>query len=99
MRKMKLWEYIVIAITVLIVLMGNTVPSDEEYHKWLEAQYKIKKNCDSIRCINYSSEGITTTPFFMIAETNTSKRSKRSIKVLGVYKTFFVLENNLNGES
>ena len=97
MRKMKVWEYIVIAITVLWVLMVETVPSDEEYHKWLEAQYKIKINCDSSRCIDYSSEGITTLPFLMIAETNISERPKRSIKVLGVYKTFIVLENNLKG--
>ncbi|WP_103107859.1 hypothetical protein [Brevibacillus reuszeri] len=99
MRKMKVWEYIVIAITVLWVLMVETVPSDEEYHKWLEAQYKIKRNCDSSGCIDYYSEGITMLPFLMIAETNTSESPKRSIKVLGVYNTFFVLENNLNAAS
>lgn len=81
------------------VLMVETVPSDEEYYKWLEAQYKIKHNCDSSGCIDYNSEVITTLPFFMIAETNTSESPKRSIKVLGVYKTFFVLENNLQGPS
>jgi len=96
MRKMKVWEYIVITVTVMVVLMGNTVPSDEEYQEWLEAHYKIKFFCDSSDCIDYSSQWIRRLPFLMIAETNTSKSPKRSIKVLGVFKTFFVLKNNLN---
>ncbi|GIO08207.1 hypothetical protein J31TS6_42350 [Brevibacillus reuszeri] len=99
MRKMKVWEYIVIVVTVMVVLMGNTVPSVEEYQEWLEAHYQIKIICESSDCVSFSSQWIRTLPFLMIAETNTSESPKRSIKVLGVYNTFFVLENNLNGAS
>jgi len=93
MRKMKVWEYIVIAITVLGVLMVNTVPSDEEYLKWLAAKYKI--GCHSDGCIQPLSRSVRILPFLSITKTSISADGKRYIKVLGIYKTFIILEDHL----
>ncbi|MGG1662383.1 hypothetical protein [Brevibacillus sp. NRS-1366] len=88
---------VLIGIGILYMVMEQTVPSGREYQEWLISEQRI--NCDARDCIHSTLDPMgsstRTLPFLMIAKTEIYDDTDNSIKVLGVFKTFIILKNQL----
>lgn len=93
----KIMQCFFIGIGILYMVMEETVPSSREYQEWLIAEQRI--NCDAQDCIHSTVDSIgssvKTSPFLMIAETEIYDDPENFIQVLGVFKTFIILKNQL----
>lgn len=73
--------------------MYLTVPSTQDYQEMLSNKYKIKS--DLPNSIHSTSDPMTEhfmkLPFFIIGETYILDNPDNSIKVLGIFDTFIVL--------
>ncbi|MGU3569433.1 hypothetical protein [Paenibacillus sp. D51F] len=85
-------------IIILLLMAAFTVPSDDDYHRYLSQEHGVKCLVYDPACLpgskKSSSEQIGNYIAYMQARTKLEDGGE--ISILGMFGHFFVLENNLN---